>query len=132
MIHYQDLIGVEYRNGGRDPNQGLDCFGVVMLLLARCGVLIEDVQGYPEDWDLAGLNLIIENFHRPWRAVEKPYRAGDVLIVQWPNKDRPTHLAVVVDGMRVVHAVKTQRVCVWRISKISPYIYAAARHEELT
>ena len=36
------LLGIPYLEGGRDPNEGLDCLGVVLLVLASQGIRTND------------------------------------------------------------------------------------------
>ena len=36
-IQYADLIGVPFKNLGRDVKSGLDCYGLVVEIYRRCG-----------------------------------------------------------------------------------------------
>lgn len=41
---YEDLLGVPFRNRGRDPKTGLDCYGLAMEVFRRHGIQL------PEFW----------------------------------------------------------------------------------
>lgn len=51
-IQYADLIGVPFKNLGRDVKSGLDCYGLVVEIYRRCGKksvsIIRTVQIKPE------------------------------------------------------------------------------------
>ena len=42
----EDLVGSPFRLHGRDPVHGLDCVGVALLALRRCGIGVPDIGGY--------------------------------------------------------------------------------------
>lgn len=47
-INYADLIGVKFKNRGRDITSGVDCYGLVMEVYKRCGVELPE---YTADFD---------------------------------------------------------------------------------
>ncbi|MBQ8691286.1 MAG: C40 family peptidase [Phascolarctobacterium sp.] len=47
-IDYSDLIGIPFKNRGRDKNTGLDCYGLVMEVFKRFGKTIPE---YSEDFN---------------------------------------------------------------------------------
>jgi len=81
-LQYQ---GVPYKTDGRDPAEGLDCFGLVSLL----------IPGVPEYEDLT------EEVRANWKAVDKP-EPVDVVVMIRP--DRTRHIGVYLESGLVVHA----------------------------
>ena len=58
MIDYSDLIGVPFKNRGRDKNTGLDCYGLVMEVYKKIGIQLPE---YYADWNNAEkINGIIQ------------------------------------------------------------------------
>lgn len=41
-INTRDLIGIPFVDGGRDPRQGLDCWGLVLEIFRRCDIVLPD------------------------------------------------------------------------------------------
>ena len=76
------FVGAPYQWGGRE-SLGLDCSGLVQQALYACGLPC------PRDSDEQAATL--------GRPVEPPLRRGD--LVFWPG-----HVAMMIDGERVVHA----------------------------
>jgi cell wall-associated NlpC family hydrolase len=76
------LVGTPFRPGGRDPNSGLDCFGVLHAALRAIGT--EPL--LPARYRLRKLALPDLD---PWLAANRLARcsgtvlAGDVLLLQW-------------------------------------------------
>ena len=48
MIRYDDLIGVPFKNHGRDVKTGLDCYGLVMEVYRRFGIRLPE---FDADYD---------------------------------------------------------------------------------
>lgn len=96
-----DLVGTPYKLGGRIPNAGLDCVGVVALALAERGA----AAGIPDDYALRGeyLGRVSAFFDRAgFRRVDgEPLLQGDLLLCQ--PAVRQCHLAVVTSH-GAVHA----------------------------
>ncbi len=58
-IKYADLIGVPFLNHGRDPEKGLDCYGLVTEIYKRQGIKIPE---YDAEWnDAEKINGYIED-----------------------------------------------------------------------
>lgn len=47
-INYADLIGVQFKNRGRDITSGVDCYGLVMEVYRRFGI---DLPEFTADFD---------------------------------------------------------------------------------
>ncbi len=131
-FEYNDLIGVKWHAGGRSTAEGFDCWGIMLECARRLGVEIPDVQGYDEDWEEQNPRLILDYMARPpWVEVTSPHQPGDLFVIKWPKCAVPTHLVMVVDRTRYIHAHKERCVETGRISRLAPFIFAAVRHEAL-
>ena len=49
MADYSDLIGVSFKNHGRDVKTGLDCYGLVMEVFKRNGVILPEFDAEFDD-----------------------------------------------------------------------------------
>ena len=110
MIDTDDLIGVPWQEGGRDPRLGLDCLGAVLLVLQRMGLRPFDPwAAWAEAW------------RRGWRRIEEAVpdgwvrlregegvQPGDVMITQ--EGAVPSHIVIVLEERRVLSAMKGQGV----------------------
>ena len=56
-IQYANLIGVPFKNLGRDVKSGLDCYGLVVEIYRRCGKEIGEY--YSDCSDKARINAIL-------------------------------------------------------------------------
>lgn len=70
LIPHDDLLGVPWVLGGRDPATGLDCWGVVVELRRRAGLATPDPF---RDWDAAddrrAFSLaVVEAFGAAWQS----------------------------------------------------------------
>ena len=97
----RDLIGCPFRLHGRDPATGLDCVGLVSVVLQRNGARPAPPSGYAlRNLDIAHwLPLARQSGLLPSPG---PIRAGDVLLIALAHCQH--HLAIVVDALCVVHA----------------------------
>lgn len=132
---YSDLIGKGFAPGGRGPLQ-FDCYGLVKAVLERNGIPVPD---YPSAED-AGMNasLILaalaesetEQAEEKTTEAGSPTRASRVGVSQWERLSSPeancvvlfrmdrregTHVGVMLDGQRFLHALKETGVCVERV-----------------
>lgn len=96
--NWQHLVGVPYVADGRDPETGLDCFGLVLYVLRAEGHLIPDLAASTAE-------AVASKYFEP---VQKP-EPGDV--VQVLHRGRP-HVGIVVAPGRVLHASETAGVVV--------------------
>jgi cell wall-associated NlpC family hydrolase len=74
MIKYDDLIGIPFANRGRDPDKGLDCYGLVKVIYNRQGIQLPE---YSAEWNNAEkINSLINGARNtgPWEEIN----AGDI------------------------------------------------------
>lgn len=110
FIHVGDLLGVPYVEGGRDPKVGLDCWGLVMEVCRRNGVVLPDVLinatqkdaaemqagGVPNDW--------IQRTFSGWRRSDST-KVG--CVVAYSNcEGAAVHVGVVVEPGKFIHTMK--------------------------
>ena len=68
-FEYKDLIGIPFVDGGRDYH-GLDCYGLVMLIYARMGILLDEYNIAAND--LVNVNKELVNRQSVWNKIENP------------------------------------------------------------
>jgi cell wall-associated NlpC family hydrolase len=104
---YSDLIGKAFAPSGRGP-LSFDCYGVVKCVLERNGIPAPD---YPSADD-AGTNaaLILAAMEAGWEQVRVP-EANCVVLFRMDQR-AGTHVAVMVDGAKFLHALEKTGVCV--------------------
>lgn len=90
------LVGVEYTDGGRTIEGGLDCYGLVRLALRRLGVDLPASEAGLA-FETAGAEPV------PLACV----RRGDVVVMPADEESAyAVHLGVMVDPLRLLHAVR--------------------------
>lgn len=104
---YGDLVagpagtGVPWRAGGTDPATGLDCKGLVLLVLRRMGRAVPDHAVFGSaDCSEGALERYLAEQEELWPLVPRAERLGDVVISsgsEWPHEP---HLSVLVDDIR--------------------------------
>ena len=97
------LCGVPFRLHGRDPATGLDCVGLVVAALERCGRRAVAPEGYALR-ALSVAPLLGFAARNGFAAADllAPGQAGDLVLLR-PSTIQ-AHLAVVLDDDRFVHA----------------------------
>lgn len=128
-----EIIGAPFVWNGRDPEKGLDCYGVVLWIYAQKGIFLDDPVGeYSCGFAARQEPQIRSRFTGCWREAPKPWRELDVVIVRWPHETEPSHLGVLVAGGRkVLHAHDRQGVVCWSLDALRRHIWGVARHEDL-
>jgi len=94
---WEKYIGIPYVHAGRDPEIGLDCYGLVMLYYKEIlGIALKD-WWYEKDWEKKGQNYFldnIDNYH--FKRVEEPKRHDVVLMRMDITSPIPNHIAIIV------------------------------------
>jgi hypothetical protein len=102
------FLGVPYRWGGTDPEEGLDCSGLTMV-----------------SYRLNGLNLprVSRNQYRAGHAVAKSdLKRGDLVFFATKGGTRVTHVGMYVGEGRFIHAPRTGKTV--RIANLSNPFFA--------
>jgi cell wall-associated NlpC family hydrolase len=105
--YYSDLLGKAFVPSGRGP-LSFDCYGLVKCVLERNGIPAPD---YPSAED-SGMNaaLILAAMEAGWKQVRVP-EANCVVLFRMEQRVG-THVGVMVDGQKFLHALKETGVCV--------------------
>jgi cell wall-associated NlpC family hydrolase len=119
VIKPDDLVkkylGIPYKLRGRNPEEGFDCWGLVLWLFKNeFGIKLFDLENleYEKDWYREG-NYFLENVWRDWEKLEKPELYCGVMfnsLFGFTN-----HGGIMLDSNRFLHCA-LQGVVVSRIS----------------
>lgn len=118
MVEYSDLIGVPFRNRGRDVKTGLDCYGLVMEIYRRYGISIPE---YTEDFDnLEKVNALITEgvaIKSNWRRVEGELPVPCLVAIRFGvPKGMVNHTGCYIGNGRFIHIRQNIGVCVDNIN----------------
>lgn len=118
MIQYRDLIGVPFKNRGRDMD-GFDCYGLVQEMYRRYGISIPD---YTADFDdLEKVNELITSktaISSNWRRIEpdKELPVPCLLAIRFGTPSGIiNHTGCYIGNGRFIHIRANIGVCVDRI-----------------
>ena len=100
MITVKDLVGVPYKDRGRDK-KGMDCYGLVIEVLRRKGTIVPDVF-YP---DTAAKTTVLQTLEAaiPNTRLDKPEEGAVVEILVM---GQPSHAGVCLGDGTFIHALK--------------------------
>lgn len=88
------LLGVPYRHQGRDPETGIDCVGLPVIIVRRLGGAVEDYTAYQMEPD--GRTLL-DYVRRNCDPVFNDMRLGDLLVFYFRRRrELPQHVGIVV------------------------------------
>jgi len=124
-MEYKDLIGIPFRLHGRSPEDGLDCYGLVMEIYRRMGIELPDY-AYEGSPHTTGDDLFGEHQGHVFSETNDDLKEGDVVVM---GKGMGTHCGVFVKGNRVLHAKEGMGVISspWRVLK--PFVLGVHRHK---
>ena len=117
MIKYNDLLDVPFVDGGRDPETGLDCWGLVMEVMSRFGNNVPDFG--ISCWDAASIAAAYgrEKASGKWRKADGP--APGLLVVMAFDPLHPgmvQHYGVCLDRRRFIHILDKTKVIVSKVA----------------
>ena len=99
-------LDVKYKLRGRAPQDGLDCYGLIIAVYKDLGFGLLDIEEeYTEDWAWKGRNHFIENYHSQWGKVPAPAFLDVVLFKN--SKGIANHGGIMLRGDRFLHCSKT-------------------------
>jgi hypothetical protein len=99
----RDLVGIKYKPHGRTKAEGLDCYGVALIVLKREGLHLPDVF-YIDTGRKTSHELIqILKHGIPHVKLEKPEKN---CIVELTVCGMPSHIGVYLGGGEFIHATK--------------------------
>jgi len=107
---YADLIGRQFKAGGRGPYH-YDCYGLVREVLRRNG---QEIPDYPSSGD-AGRNvaLILAAMEAGWQ--ESGTIPGALILFRMDRRDG-THIGLLLGGGRFIHVMEKIAVAIERVN----------------
>lgn len=110
-------IGVPFKEHGRDIKDGLDCYGLVILLYKDLGYQLDDYQ-YKPDWFKEGYNLFLENYYKYAERIPENQALipGDAILFRGFDKC-PTHIGVYLGNGKFIHCLRKVGVVVSRLNQ---------------
>lgn len=97
-------VGTPFHHQGRAAGVGLDCIGLVVVAAAQAGWPVQDRTDYGRRPDGRAL---VEGLVAHGGIVVREISAGDILVFRYDGQ--PQHVAVALDGGRMVHAFAPAR-----------------------
>lgn len=116
-MEYGDLIGVPFVDGGRDKENGFDCWGLAMEMYRRQGVMLKDY-ALPAV-EAARISASMKyNTHtaKDWQKLKKPDMYCIILIKLSPEV-WANHVGIYIGGGKFIHAYSPTGVSIARISR---------------
>ena len=113
MITVRDLVGVPYKDHGRDK-KGMDCYGLVIEVLRRKGVSVPDA--FYQDTAIETNKSVLQILENaiPNTKLEKPEEGAVVEILVM---GQPSHAGVCLGGGAFIHALKKIGVVIEPLSR---------------
>lgn len=103
MLPVGKYIGVPFVDGGRDAPHGLDCWGLIMLVMADAGIQIPDYKISCFDSGEIG-ERARKDMQRCLERIDGPETGAIVLMSTDPEvPDAIQHFGVCVDSRRFIH-----------------------------
>jgi hypothetical protein len=100
----RDLVGVKYKPHGRTKEDGLDCYGVALIVLNREGIFLPDLFNYDANKkDKSDVKEILEH-GIPHEKIDKPEKN---CIIELTVCGMPSHVGVYLGNGEFIHATKS-------------------------
>lgn len=106
MIDVADLVGIPFVSKGRNPETGLDCWGLVMEVGRRMGKNIPDF--YVDAMDSKQIGAIKSFAEKDWTQIDKP-ETGVIVGIRLDRACLPDvtqHFGVCLDRRRFIHTMQ--------------------------
>lgn len=101
MYSFQSLVGIPFVDGGRTPEEGFDCWGLVRYLYHLRGVELPLYLIDPRDRKAVSAEMA-DAAAKHWQRVEQPL-IGDVVLLELAE-GVPNHVGMYIGGEDFIHA----------------------------
>ena len=116
QLNVSDLIGVPFVDGGRDPDTGLDCWGLFMIVMDRLGTPVPDYKISCFDSTEIG-RAARHALATQWKKVYQPAPGvGLVLDIDPAKPGIKQHFGVCVSKDRFIHTLEKTGVILTKLS----------------
>lgn len=95
----RSMIGTPFKHQGRIPGVALDCAGLIVCSMRKCGLSVDDQSGYSRLPRNRQLESAVDSQSVVDRVSDR--QAGDIFLMRF-NKD-PQHLAIFT-GENIIHS----------------------------
>lgn len=113
MIIVKDLVGIPYKDHGRDSS-GMDCYGIVIEVLRRIGINVPDVFYRDTNIDTNKITMEILEKGIPNTKLDNPEEGAVVEILVM---GQPSHVGVCLGDGTFIHALKKIGVVIEPLSR---------------
>lgn len=116
VLKIDDLIGIPFVDGGRDPRTGLDCWGLVLEVFRRSGINLPDYKIGCHETNAIGCAVEGERMKGRWRSwFQHDAPAPSVVAIRFNSPILVNHTGVYLGGGRFLHTRELIGVAVERI-----------------
>ena len=104
--HFSKYVGIPYKPRGRDKTIGLDCWGLIHIVLKEMfGINVPSYNEYDESEDWVAMSNTIKRNISDWSKIQSECaRAGDVVLIRM--RGEPLHVGIVIDSGTMLHILK--------------------------
>jgi cell wall-associated NlpC family hydrolase len=121
-----DLIGIPFKDGGRNRKEGLDCWGLACEVFREYGLELPDYRIDAHDW--AAIFEQYQNVKSNYVEVSGNLPVPCLAFMRF-NSARGNHVGVYIGGGRFIHARAKSHSCTerldspaWRLNIIGYYV----------
>lgn len=99
MLNVRDLIGVPFKDKGRDINSGLDCWGLAQVIFARYDIILPDYLISCHDSN--AFNTLAEQSRPQWIKLDTPQEPC-IIAIKF-NTNVINHVGVYIGDNKFMH-----------------------------
>lgn len=100
----EKYLGIPFKHRGRNPEEGLDCWGFIICVFKDLGFDLLDLENYDFKWSLSGKNYFIENYWKNWKRVKNPVVYDGLLFHN--GKGVANHAGIYIGNDNFIHCCK--------------------------
>ena len=104
--HFSKYIGIPYKPRGRDKTDGLDCWGLIHVVLKEVfNINVPSYDEYDDTENWAAMAGVIRRHVTDWRKINTEFvRPGDVVLMRM--RGEPLHVGVIIGPGQMLHILK--------------------------